>query len=64
MGRALHLKLRDAHQQWQSDRDHNALLTSVASLAVEFSKQRPKHPTTGRLKRDDLTLVCFEYVTG
>jgi hypothetical protein len=65
MGRSLHLKLRDAHQQWQKDRDHGALLTSVASLAAEFSKQRPVHPTTmERLTRDDLTLVCFEYVTG
>jgi hypothetical protein len=52
MGRSLHLKLRDAHQQWQSDRDHGALLTIVARLAEEFSKLRPTNLTTARLTRD------------
>ena len=63
MGRSLHLKLRDAHQQWQSDRDHGGLLTTVADLAEEFSKVRQTSPANERLKREDLTLVCFEYVT-
>lgn len=64
MGRALHKKLKDAHQEWSASRDDNALLDVVSALATEFSKDRPPTEVKGALGRDDLTLICFEYVTG
>ncbi|MFN0054550.1 MAG: hypothetical protein ACKV0T_20435, partial [Planctomycetales bacterium] len=64
MGRALHNKLKDAHQEWSASRDDKALLEDVSALAGEFSKERPTTEAKGALCRDDLTLICFEYVTG
>lgn len=65
MGRSLHAKLKNIHESWSSSRDDGALLTSVALLADEFSKDRPTLPAAGSaLSREDLTLICFEYVTG
>ena len=64
MGRSLHKKLKDAHQEWSALRDDEALLEAVSALAAEFSKDRPASEAKGALRRDDLTLICFEYVTG
>jgi hypothetical protein len=65
MGRALHKKLKDAHQEWSASRDDSALLDAVSALAAEFSKNRPTTTQAkGALGREDLTLICFEYITG
>jgi superfamily II DNA or RNA helicase len=69
MGRSLHKKLKDAHDGWAASHDDVALLDAVAVLAAEFSKERPRSqaPAWERgpgMRREDLSLVCFEYVTG
>lgn len=64
MGRAVHKKLKDAHQEWTASCDDSGLLDAVSALAAEFSKERPFTDVKGTLRREELTLICFEYVTG
>lgn len=64
MGRSLHQKLKDLHQGWQSSRSDVELVDSVCALAAEFSKERSSPGSTGDLKREDLKLICFEYITS
>jgi hypothetical protein len=55
---------RDDDDQLGDNLD-SALLDAVSALAAEFSKDRPTTTQAkGALVRDDLTLICFEYVTG
>jgi SNF2 family DNA or RNA helicase len=64
MGRSLHLKLKGVYDLWASTHDDPALLAAVALLAEEFSKDRPTGQPQRALCREDLTLVCFEYVSS
>ncbi len=64
MGRSLHQKLKSIFEAWSSSGNDVELLAAVALLAEEFSKQKPVGPSLISLRREDLTLVCFEYVTG
>ncbi len=64
MGRALHAKLKSIYDSWAETHDDASMLASIAVLADEFSKDRPASPVTSSLRREDLTLICFEYVTG
>jgi SNF2 family DNA or RNA helicase len=64
MGRALHVKLKTAHEAWQLSRDDCRLLEEVTMLAEQFGKQKADDGTVKRLNREDLELICFEYVTG
>jgi SNF2 family DNA or RNA helicase len=64
MGRSLLQKLRKAHQRWSECRDDAQLLTGIAAMAEEFGKERPRNGTVLQLGRQDLDLICFEYVCG
>ena len=64
MGRSLQLKLRQVHQSWSKERDDEALLAAVHVMATEFGKDRPANGHVGKTRREDLELICFEYVTG
>jgi len=64
MGRSLQVKLRGAHQDWSKGRDDAALLAAVAAMAEQFAKDRPTNGRAGSTRREDLELICFEYVTG
>lgn len=64
MGRSLHLKLKAAEAAWSAATDDAALLATVAALAAEFSKARPLADAGPSLRREDLRLICFEYVTA
>lgn len=64
IGRALHAKLAAAHDAWRSTRDDARLIDEVASLAQQFGKQQSDEAKHTRLVREDLDLICFEYVTG
>ena len=64
MGASLHKKLRAATESWKQSRDDAALVSEVAALAEEFSKERPVASTGPRLQPADLELICFEFVTG
>ena len=64
MGRALHAKLKLAHDSWKDSRDDATLVEEVVTLAEQFGKQKSEEPRSKRLSREDLDLICFEYVTG
>jgi SNF2 family DNA or RNA helicase len=64
MGRSLVVKLRKAYQAWSEGRDDQALLAAVGLLADEFGKGQPAAEGSGSIRREDLDLICYEYVTG
>jgi superfamily II DNA or RNA helicase len=64
MGRALHAKLREALDSWSDSDNDPALVQAVASLAETFGKDPQTAAEVKRLKKEDLDLICFEYVTG
>ena len=64
MGISLHKKLRQSNDQWSQSRDDAVLIGDVASLAEEFSKGRPHAIESRDVRREDLELICFEYVTA
>jgi SNF2 family DNA or RNA helicase len=64
MGRALHVKLKQAFTSWLEGRDDRELVAAVQILADEFSKQRAPNTLIQPLSRQDLTLICFEYISG
>lgn len=64
MGRSLHAKLKRAYEAFTQSRDDDAMLAAVAVLADEFGKDRPSTGASAVMRREDLELICFEYVTG
>jgi superfamily II DNA or RNA helicase/HKD family nuclease len=64
MGRALHAKLRAAHEAWKSSNEDAALIENVVTLSEQFGKQRADDGAIRRLFREDLELICFDYVSG
>jgi len=64
MGRALHVKLKAAHEAWKDSRKDAELVQEVLTLAEQFGKQKPADTSVRRLRREDLELICFEYVSG
>jgi hypothetical protein len=44
--------------------DDATLVREVGVLAEEFGKQKPKEKAIKRLGREDLELICFEYVSA
>ena len=63
MGRSLLVKLRKAYQSWSEGRDDQALLAAVGLLAEEFGKGQPPVEGGESIRREDLELICYEYVT-
>jgi tetratricopeptide (TPR) repeat protein len=64
MGKALHIKLRSAYEAWSESRDDKTLVSEVASLAERFGKEKPVQPQASRLGKENLELICFEYVSS
>ncbi|MGH7137691.1 MAG: C-terminal helicase domain-containing protein, partial [Pirellulales bacterium] len=64
MGRALHGKLKAAYDGWRASGDDVKLVEGIVELADQFGKQKPAEAGTKRLCRDDLDLICFEYVSA
>ncbi len=64
MGRALHVRLKTAQETWKSSRDDAALVEDVLALSRQFGKQEEPDGPAKRLCREDLELICFEYVSG
>jgi SNF2 family DNA or RNA helicase len=64
MGKALHIKLRSAYEGWSESRDDKSLASEVASLAERFGKEKPVQPQASRLGKENLELICFEYVSS
>lgn len=49
---------------WSQTRDDGSLLAAVRVLADEFGKARPSRNPMTPIRREDLELICFEYITG
>jgi SNF2 family DNA or RNA helicase len=64
MGKSLQVKLRTALAAWEESHDDADLLAEIAGLAEQFGKERPASPTVRSLRREELELICFEFVTG
>jgi hypothetical protein len=64
MGRALHVRLKAAQDTWKASEDDAALVEEVVLLAEHFGKQKAADGTVKRLSREELELICFEYVTA
>ena len=64
MGRALHSKLKAAQESWKDSGDDPALVEEVIVLAEQFGKQQVQNGPMKRLCRQDLELICFDYVSG
>jgi len=64
MGRSLLQRIREARQRWSDSKDDVALVAEVAELAEEFGKARETSALGPPLEKDDLELICFEYVCG
>jgi hypothetical protein len=56
--------LKAANEAWKASKDDLMLVETVAHLSQHFGKQRPKDASVKRLSRDDLELICFEYVSA
>ncbi len=63
MGRSLHARLRETYDAWSESHDDPALLAAVLTMAEQFGKDRPTVGGTKRLRREDLELICFEYLS-
>jgi hypothetical protein len=61
---ALHAKLKAAHENWKTAKDDSALVEEVVTLSGRFGKQREDAGAIRRLWREDLALICFEYVSA
>ncbi|MBE3100129.1 MAG: helicase [Planctomycetes bacterium] len=56
--------MKAAYKQWGEDHQDPALLSSVSQLAEDFGKAPDGMSPAGQLRREDLNLVCFEYVSS
>lgn len=65
MGRFAIKRLKSAHADWASGHDDRALLSAVQSLATDYAKGSANDASPeATLRRDDLDLICFEYVSA
>ncbi len=64
IGRALHAKLKAAQESWKDSGHDATLVEEVLTLSQQFGKQQGPDAQIKRLCREDLELICFEYVSG
>lgn len=64
MGRAIHAKLRAVYDAWKDSRDDKTLVDEVHLFSEQFGKERTSATSVKRLTREDLELICFEYISG
>ncbi len=65
MARFAVTRLRKAYSSFGEGKDDVALLQAVQTLSEDYAKDRNRSdPITGILHREDLQLICFEYVSN
>ena len=65
MGRALHAKLKTAHENWKASEDDATLVEEVVTPCGAVRQAAGQTmAAVKRLCREDLELICFEYVSG
>jgi hypothetical protein len=64
MGRFAIKRLKATYAGWTKDRNDQELLSSVQSLAMDYGKEAADPASReATLTRDNLELICFEYVS-
>jgi hypothetical protein len=56
--------MKAAFQAWGENRQDQLLLAEVGRLEADFGKAPPGNSPASALQREDLKLVCFEYVSS
>ena len=64
MGRGLHTKLRSTYVEWNKTKSDADLVAEVFNLAAQFGKEHTRTAFVKQLAREELELICFEYVSG
>jgi superfamily II DNA or RNA helicase len=64
MGKSLHARLRSLCEEWGSKKDDRALVEAVHMMAEQFGKEKTAQGPTRRLTREDLELICYEYLSS
>ena len=64
MGRAIHVRLREVYAEWTSSHDDVGLLSAIGILADQFGKDRQPAGNVKRIARENLILVCYEYLSA
>ncbi len=63
VGRAVIQRLKRLHEEWAANANPALLLAELERLDLDYGKASPEM-SSRRVTREDLRLVCFEYVTG
>ena len=58
------VKLKAANERWKESKDDVALVAEVSFLSDQFGKQKVNDTRIKRLCREDLEMICFEYISG
>lgn len=65
MGRFAVKRLKAAYKEWSQAKDDPALLEAVSELAQDFAKETHGDNSADQsLQRDDLELICFDYLSS
>ncbi|HUS48450.1 MAG TPA: helicase-related protein, partial [Phycisphaerae bacterium] len=57
-------RMRAAYKQWSEDHQDTVLVEQVGKWARDFSKAEAGDQAGSTLRREDLKLICFEYVSS
>jgi superfamily II DNA or RNA helicase len=64
MGKALHARLRSLYADWGSQKDDKGLIEAIYTMWEQFGKEKTAPSPIKRLAREDLELICYEYVSS
>lgn len=65
MGKFAVKRLKAAYKEWSEGKDDATLLETVSGLAEDFGKDVPgSNESDHLLQRDDLELICFDYLSS
>ena len=56
-------RLRELEADWSRGKDDGRLVDGVFALAEQFGKADERRAGGKRLAREDLKLICFEYIS-
>ena len=57
-------RIKAAYQTSQADGQVQPLLDEITRLEADFGKDSQSDARSPGLRREDLKLICFEYVSG
>jgi superfamily II DNA or RNA helicase len=63
MGKALHARLRTLYEEWRTNGDDTALVEALHVMSEQFGKATTSPRPSKRLVREDLELICYEYLS-